>query len=98
MDNIKIVLTLISVLSSISAILFAFLAFKRNSKGDKKQEGKDEGVLISDIKYLKSSIEKLEQSLEKLELKNDDLLYKIIKLEQRIDNNIRNDSISKKEE
>lgn len=49
MDNIKIVLTLISVLSSISAILFAFLAFKRNSKGDKKQEGKDESVLISDI-------------------------------------------------
>ena len=93
MDSLEITLTIISVMSSISSILFAFLTFKRNTKGDNKQEGKNEGVLISDVGYIKSSIDRIEKTLDKLEEKYDDLHSRIIKIEQKVDDHIRNESI-----
>ena len=93
MDSLEITLTIISVMSSLSSILFAFLAFKRNTKGDNKQEGKNEGVLISDVGYIKSSIDRIEKTLDKLEEKYDDLHSRIIKIEQKVDDHIRNESI-----
>lgn len=93
MDSMEIVLSVISVIGTLSSIVFAFLAFKRNAKGDNKQEGKNEGVLISDVGYIKSSIDRIEKTLDKLEEKYDDLHSRIIKIEQKVDDHIKNDSI-----
>ncbi|MCB9498813.1 MAG: hypothetical protein H6687_02875 [Bacillales bacterium] len=93
MDYITIILSIISIFGTASSILFAFLAFKRTKKEDHKQEGKNEGVLISDIGYIKSSIERIEKTLEKLEEKYDDLLTRLIKAEQKIDDHIKNQNI-----
>lgn len=93
MDSTEIVLSVISVIGTISSIVFAFLVFKRNAKGDNKQEGKNEGVLISDVGYIKSSIDRIEKTLDKLEEKYDDLHSRIIKIEQKVDDHIKNDSI-----
>jgi hypothetical protein len=49
MSSIEIVLTIISVAGTLSSIMFAYLAFKRGNKTENKAEGKNEGVLISDI-------------------------------------------------
>ena len=38
MDATNIVLSIISIVGTMSSILFAFLAFHRNNKGDHKQE------------------------------------------------------------
>ncbi len=57
MSSTEIVLTIISVAGTVSSILFAYLAFKRGNKTENKAEGKNEGVLISDIGYIKSSID-----------------------------------------
>ena len=83
MNSTEIVLSIISVIGTLSSIVFAFLAFKRNVKGDNKQEGKNEGVLISDVGYIKSSIDRIEKTLDKLEEKYDDLHSRIIKIEQK---------------
>ena len=40
MANSDIALTIISVLGTVSSILFAFLAFRRNDKKDTKENGK----------------------------------------------------------
>lgn len=93
MDSTEIVLSVISVVGTLSSIVFAFLAFKRNANGDNKQEGKNEGVLISDVGYIKSSIDRIEKTLDKLEEKYDDLHSRIIKIEQKVDDHIKNDSI-----
>lgn len=93
MDSTEIVLSVISVVGTLSSIVFAFLAFKRNAKGDNRQKGKNEGVLISDVGYIKSSIDRIEKTLDKLEEKYDDLHSRIIKIEQKVDDHIRNDSI-----
>lgn len=60
MSEIETVLTIISVIGALSTILFAYLAFKRANKKEDKLSGKNEGIIISDISYIKSSTERIE--------------------------------------
>ncbi|MBM7454130.1 hypothetical protein JN09_001482 [Acholeplasma morum] len=64
MSTTEITLTLISVLGMISSIAFAFLFFRRNSKSDTKEIGRESGTMISDLGYIKSSIERIEKRLD----------------------------------
>lgn len=93
MDRLEIVLTIISVVSSFSSILFAFLAFKRNSNGDNKQEGKNEGAFLADINYIKKSMDRNEKALDKLKEKFNDLQERIIKIEQKMEDHFNRDFI-----
>ena len=93
MTEIEIVLTLISVLGTLSSILFAYLAFHRNSKVDEKKDGKSEGVLLSDVGYIKSSIDRIEKSLDKLQAKYDDLHSRLILVEEKVNHHISDANI-----
>ena len=93
MSEIEIVLTIISVLGTLSSILFAYLAFHKGSKADEKKDGKSEGVLLSDVGYIKSSIDRIEKTLDKLQEKYDDLHTRVTLIEQIVDDHINNDSI-----
>lgn len=78
----EIVVGVIGLISSISSICFAYLAFRRNRNNDTKKNGKAEGVLISDIGYIKSSIDRMEGKLDKVEANYQDLLFRLIRVEQ----------------
>ncbi len=78
------VLSIVSLLGTVSSIFFAFLAFRRNESHDNVKEGKSEGVLISDVGYIKSSIDRMEKTIEKVEERYHELLTRIIKLEQSV--------------
>ena len=93
MDRLEIVLTIISVVSSFSLILFAFLAFKRNSNGDNKREGKNEGAFLADISYIKKPMERNDKALDKLEEKFSDLQERMIKMEQKMEDHFNRDFI-----
>jgi len=86
MANTDIALTIISVLGTASSILFAFLAFRRNDKKDTKENGKNEGVILSEIGYIKSSIDRIEKNLEKLEERYSNLSNRIVKVEESVAN------------
>ena len=86
MDSTEIVLTIISVLGTISSILFAYLAFKRSNKQEHKDEGKNEGVMLSEIGYIKSSIDRIEKSLNHLEERYTDLSNRLVKVEESTKN------------
>ncbi len=97
MDQTATVLAIISVLGTFSSIFFAVLAFRRNDRGEQKQLGKNEGVLISDVGYIKSSIDRIEKTLDKLEERYSDLDGRLIKVETdtknlalKFDEHIRN--------
>ena len=84
MNGTDIALTIISVLGTISSILFAFLAFRRNDKKDVKAEAKSEAVILSEIGYIKSSIDRIEKNLDKLEERYSVLSNKIVKVEESV--------------
>ncbi len=78
----EIVVGVIGLLGTLSSICFAYLAFRRNHTSDTKKDGKAEGVLISDIGYIKSSIDRMEGKLDKVETNYQDLLSRLIRVEE----------------
>ena len=45
----ELAISIISLIASLSSILFALLAFRRNERIDHKKEGKHEGTTLRDI-------------------------------------------------
>ncbi|MDE6947322.1 MAG: hypothetical protein K2P14_09085 [Anaeroplasmataceae bacterium] len=78
----EIVVGVIGLIGTISSISFAYLAFRRNHTSDTKKDGRTEGVLISDIGYIKSSIDRMEGKLDKVETNYQDLLSRLIRVEE----------------
>lgn len=86
MNETEIILTIISVLGTLSSIMFAYLAFKKANHREDKIAGKNEGVLISDVGYIKSSTERIEKRLDKLETINTDITTRVAVLENNVKN------------
>lgn len=86
MDSVDIALTFISVLGTVSSILFAYLAFKRSERSSHRDEGKNEGVMLSEIGYIKSSIDRIEKSLNHLEERYTDLSNRLVAVEESTKN------------
>jgi len=84
MSGSETVLTIISVIGTISSISFAYLAFKKGNKKDDKLSGKNEGIIISDISYIKSSTERIEKRLDKLEAVNTNTATRVAVLERDV--------------
>lgn len=78
----EIVVGGIGIVGTISSICFAFLAFRRNQAHDTKKDAKSEGVLISDVGYIKSSIDRMEGKLDKVETNYQNLLSRLIRVEE----------------
>ena len=79
---IEIVVGVIGLMGTFSSIGFAYLAFRRNHTSDTKKDGKTEGFLISDIGYIKSSIDRMEGKLDKVESNYQELLSRLIRVEE----------------
>ncbi len=93
----ELVISIVSLLASISSILFALLSFRRNEKIEQKREGKSEGTMLSDIGYIKACVDRVEKNLGILDERYRDVLERISKLEESIKNaEKRIDDIHKK--
>ncbi len=84
MSETEIILTIISVLGTLSSIMFGYLAFRRADKKEDKLAGRNEGILISDLGYIKSSTERIEKRLDKLEHNNSDIGSRVLLLENEV--------------
>mgnify|MGYP000585152054 FL=1 len=47
------------------AIVFGYIAFRRNNKNDDTAEGKKDGVLLTEIGYIKSGVDDIKRKQEK---------------------------------
>ena len=78
---------IISTLISILSILIAYMALKRNKDKDNLKEAIDSGILLSDIGYIKKSLDRIEKRLEHVEVNYNDLLKRVIILEEKVNMN-----------
>ena len=65
--DFETIVTLIGLCASFSSIVFAYLAFKRSERQEQKIDGKTEGVMFSDIGYIKACVDRVEKNLNKVE-------------------------------
>lgn len=55
----------LGVVGTVCAIVFGYLAFKRNNKSDDNAAGKKDGVLLTEIGYIKSGVDDIKRKQEK---------------------------------
>ena len=84
--NFELALSLVGLCASVSSIVFAYLAFKRSTKQDSKIEGKNEGVMVSDIRYIKACVDRVEKNLNKVDERYRNVAERIAKLEEAVSN------------
>ena len=76
----------ITLLVSLSSIIFSYLAFKRSNKHEDKSEGKNEGVMFSDIGYIKACVDRVEKNLNKVEERDRSIAERLAKVEEAVAN------------
>lgn len=63
MTALEVVLTCLTIVSGLCAVIFGYAAFRRNQKKDDKDDGSERGTMLTEIGYIKSGVDdiKLEQ-------------------------------------
>jgi archaellum component FlaC len=84
--NFELALSLVGLFASISSIVFAYLAFKRSNRQEQRIEGKNEGVMFSDIGYIKACVDRVEKNLNKVDERYRNIAERIAKLEESVVN------------
>ena len=62
-----IIFGIITAVVGLCSLIISFVALSRNKKSDDRTEGKESGVLFTELGYIKKGIEGIEQRLEKQE-------------------------------
>lgn len=75
---------IIGLITSMSSIIFSFLAFKRTEKETHLKRGKHEGLILSDIEYIKACVERVERNLNKLDDGYKDIIERLAVLEGKV--------------
>lgn len=88
---VEITISILSVLGTVSSIIFAYLAFRRNDKKDIKAHASKETELLLDMKWLKSSVSRMEKKIDEIDANYKELGITVIKVKERLDNHIRCD-------
>ena len=84
--NFELTVALVGFFGSISSIVFAYLAFKRSDRHDQKTDGKTEGVMFSDIGYIKACVDRVEKNLNKVDERYRNIAERLAKVEESVVN------------
>ena len=84
--NFELTVTLVGFFASISSIVFAYLAFRRSDKQEQKTDGKTEGVMFSDIGYIKACVDRVEKNLTSVDERYRNLVERLARVEESVVN------------
>ena len=80
----EMIFGIVGVVTGISGMLCAIIVASRNKKKDDKTEGKQDGVLMTEIGYIKKGVDGIEQKFEKLENQYIDLAMQVAEIKGEI--------------
>ena len=66
--------------------MFALLAFKRSEKQEHKNEGKSEGLILSDVGYIKACVDRMEKNLMSVDERYRNVFERLVKVEEALAN------------
>ena len=82
----ELTLSLVGILTSVLSTTIAYLAFRRSDKFDQKTFGKTEGVMFSDIGYIKACVDRVEKNLNKVDERDRNIIERLSKVEESVVN------------
>ena len=65
MTGMEVFTTVLGIGGTVCAIVFGYIAYQRNNKNDDTAEGKKDGVLLTEIGYIKSGVDDIKRKQEK---------------------------------
>ena len=84
MNLMTIVVSLVSILGTISSIVFAYITFKRNSLNEQKEIGIKQGSMSSKLEHIKTCVDRMEKHLSVVDDRYKDILVRLTKLEEAV--------------
>ena len=87
--NLNLIVSFIGVIGTWSSIFFAYLAFRRNSIIDQRNEGKHQGTMFSDIGYIKACVDRVEKNIARVDERYHDIVLRLTRNEEVIENIIK---------
>lgn len=84
--EVNIIVTMVGLFASLSSVAFAFLEFKRSEKQEHKVEGKSEGLILSDIGYIKACVDRMEKNLAIVDERYRNVVERLAKVEENVVN------------
>ena len=75
----------LGIFGSISAILFAYLAFRRNDQRDAREEAQTQGAILTELGYIKSGVDDIKAEQRDQRKINADVTTKIAAIETKVD-------------
>lgn len=82
---IEKLISIVSVLAALSSIVFAYLTFLKSKKEEMKLQGKNEGIILSDIAYIKESVSRMERNFLNVEKRYEELLKRVLLIEEKLE-------------
>lgn len=73
--------TVIGIVVGIAGVVFGCVAFFRNKKGDDEEEGKKDGVVLTELGYIKSGVDDLKRKMEKQDEQHIEVISRLTAVE-----------------
>ncbi len=80
--NQEMIVATVGLCGSISSIVFALLAFKRSERQEHIKEGKNEGLILADIGYIKACVDRMEKNLTSVDERYRKMIERLTKVEE----------------
>ena len=84
--NSELIISLLGFVTSVLSTSIAFLAFRKSDKETHKTDGKTEGVMFSDIGYIKACVDRVEKNLNKVDERDRNIIERLSKVEESLIN------------
>ena len=75
-------LTVISVISTICAIVFGYAAFARNNKKDTEDEAKNDATVLTEIGYIKANTDEIKAEQKEQRRTNTEVITRLTAVEE----------------
>ena len=82
--SFDIIVILVGLCASLSSIVFSYLAFKRSEKQEHKIDARSEGIMVSDIGYIKACVDLVEKSINKVDERYRNIAERLAKQEEAL--------------
>lgn len=74
--------TVLSIISTICAIVFGYMAFARNKQKDDTEEGSDKGTMLTEIGYIKGGIDDIKAEQREQRKTNTEFVSRLTAVEE----------------
>lgn len=88
------ILTALSVISTVCAIVFGYVAFVRNRDQDKTKEAKSDATILTELGYIKGGIDDVKAEQREQRKTNTDFVGGLFRLKRRQNRRISDLTIS----